>query len=53
MLGEIDELIIKSYPFVAGGGVSAFAGEFSPTLFTPTQRKEFSNGAQVTWLERG
>lgn len=52
LLGEIDEMIIKSYPVVAGGGVSAFSGTFRPTLFTPAQRKEFGNGAQVTWFTR-
>lgn len=52
LLGEIDEMIIKSYPVVAGGGVSVFAGEFQPTLFAPTQRTEFGNGAQVTWFTR-
>ncbi|WP_433661206.1 dihydrofolate reductase family protein [Nocardia sp. CA-128927] len=52
LLGEIDEMIIKSYPVVAGGGISVFAGEFRPTLFKPTQRKEFGNGAQVTWFTR-
>ncbi|WP_227998053.1 dihydrofolate reductase family protein [Nocardia australiensis] len=52
LLGEIDELIIKSYPVVAGCGIPAFAGEFRPTLFTPTQRKEFGNGAQVSWFTR-
>lgn len=52
LLGEIDEMIIKSYPVVAGGGISAFAGEFRPTLFTPARRQEFGNGAQVTWFTR-
>ncbi|MFD6155806.1 dihydrofolate reductase family protein [Nocardia sp. NPDC060256] len=52
LLGEIDEMIIKSYPVVAGSGISAFAGEFRPTLFTPTRRAEFGNGAQVTWFTR-
>ncbi|MFC9440121.1 dihydrofolate reductase family protein [Nocardia sp. NPDC057030] len=52
LLGEIDEMIIKSYPVVAGGGISAFAGEFRPTLFTPAERREFGNGAQVTWFTR-
>ncbi|MFF0531538.1 dihydrofolate reductase family protein [Nocardia amikacinitolerans] len=49
---EIDELIIKSYPVVAGSGIPAFAGAFTPTLFTPTRRMEFSNNAQVTWYSR-
>ncbi|MFD0361923.1 dihydrofolate reductase family protein [Nocardia sp. GCM10030253] len=52
LLGEIDELIIKSYPVIAGGGISVFSGEFNPTLFAPTQRKNFGNGAQVTWFTR-
>ncbi|GAA5097425.1 dihydrofolate reductase family protein [Nocardia iowensis] len=52
LLGEIDELVIKSYPVVAGAGTPAFAGEFQPTLFTPTERKEFGNGSQVTWFTR-
>ncbi|MEV6557283.1 dihydrofolate reductase family protein [Nocardia sp. NPDC051756] len=52
LLGEIDELVIKSYPVVAGTGIPAFAGEFRPTLFTPAERKEFGNGNQVTWLTR-
>ncbi|GAA5097419.1 dihydrofolate reductase family protein [Nocardia iowensis] len=52
LLGEIDEMIIKSYPVVAGGGIPAFAGEFRPTLFSPAQRKEFGNGTQVTWFTR-
>lgn len=52
LLDEIDELVIKSYPVVAGAGIPAFAGEFKPTLFTPTGRTEFGNGNQVTWLTR-
>ncbi|MEU0873279.1 dihydrofolate reductase family protein [Nocardia brasiliensis] len=52
LLDEIDELVIKSYPVVAGQGVRAFDGAFQPTLFTPTARREFGNGNQVTWLTR-
>ncbi|MFQ6394688.1 dihydrofolate reductase family protein [Nocardia sp. KC 131] len=52
LLDELDELIVKSYPVVAGGGVSMFSGGFRPTLFAPTRRKEFGNGAQVTWLTK-
>jgi dihydrofolate reductase len=53
LLDEIDELIIKSYPVVAGRGIPAIAGQFCPTAFTPTQRRDFSSGAQVTWFVRG
>ena len=52
LIGEIDQMIIKSYPVIAGDGVRAFAGDFEPTRFTRTQREEFSNGAQVTWFDR-
>lgn len=52
VLPEIDEMIIKSYPVVAGAGVSMFAGGFDPTLFRPTRREEVGNGVQVTWLTR-
>jgi dihydrofolate reductase len=52
LLGEIDELVIKSYPVVAGAGVPGFAGEFRPTMFRPTERVEFGNGVQVSWLTR-
>ncbi|MEV6322008.1 dihydrofolate reductase family protein [Nocardia sp. NPDC051787] len=52
LLEEIDELVIKSYPVVAGTGVPGFAGEFRPTQFRPTERKQFGNGVQVSWFTR-
>jgi dihydrofolate reductase len=52
LLGEIDEIILKSYPVVAGAGIPMVAGGFDPTGFTPTRRETFDNGAQVTWLTR-
>ncbi|MBF6285463.1 dihydrofolate reductase family protein [Nocardia cyriacigeorgica] len=52
LAGEIDELIIKSYPVVAGAGIPAFTGAFGPTQFTPIRRKEFDSGNQVTWYAR-
>ncbi|KAB8159520.1 dihydrofolate reductase [Streptomyces sp. 3MP-14] len=52
LLPEIDELIIKSYPVVAGAGVSAFEGAFDPTVFAVTDRKTFDNGVVVSWLAR-
>ncbi|MEU8799730.1 dihydrofolate reductase family protein [Spirillospora sp. NPDC048819] len=52
LLPEIDELIVKNYPVVAGAGTAAFTGAFRPTPFTPTERRAFSNGAQVTWFTR-
>jgi dihydrofolate reductase len=52
LLPEIDEIILKSYPVVAGAGIPMLAGQFRPTLFTPTRRESFDNGAQVTWLSK-
>jgi dihydrofolate reductase len=52
LLPEIDRLIVKSYPVVAGEGIPAFTGRFEPTGFTPTDHKAFSNGATVTWYTR-
>ncbi|WP_280274817.1 dihydrofolate reductase family protein [Nocardia wallacei] len=52
LVDEIDELIIKSYPVIAGAGVPVFGGNFRPTQFRPVRRQEFSNCAQVTWFTR-
>ncbi|NKY84458.1 dihydrofolate reductase family protein [Nocardia veterana] len=52
LVDEIDELIIKSYPVVAGAGISAFSGNFRPTAFTPVRRREFDSGAQLSWFRR-
>ncbi|WP_433337335.1 dihydrofolate reductase family protein [Spirillospora sp. CA-294931] len=52
LLPEIDELIVKSYPVVAGTGVPAMSGEFRPTLFSPTRTRAFDNGTRVTWFSR-
>ncbi|MEU2039546.1 dihydrofolate reductase family protein [Nocardia niwae] len=52
LLEEIDELVIKSYPVVAGAGVPGFAGEFRPTLFRPTERLGLGSGIQVSWFTR-
>jgi dihydrofolate reductase len=52
LLPEIDKMIVKSYPVVAGDGVPAFNGTFSPTVFRVSDRKLFDNGVVVTWFER-
>jgi hypothetical protein len=51
-LPEIDRLVIKSYPVVAGAGISAFDGAFDPTLFTVTERRSFANDITATWFTR-
>ncbi|WP_405616549.1 dihydrofolate reductase family protein [Streptomyces sp. NBC_00076] len=52
LLPEIDRLIIKSYPVVAGAGIPLFDGEFNPTLFNVTERLSFANDVTVTWFTR-
>ncbi|MEC3955625.1 dihydrofolate reductase family protein [Nocardia sp. CDC153] len=52
LVDEIDQLVLKSYPVIAGAGIPLFSGEFSPARFTVTERREFASGERVTWLDR-
>lgn len=52
LLPEIDELVIKNYPVVAGAGVPAFDGAFDPTVFDVAERTAFPNGVTLTRLTR-
>lgn len=52
LLPEIDEPIIKSYPVVAGSGIPAFNGKFTPTRFTSTTRTTFPNDVTITTFTR-
>jgi len=52
LLPEIDELVIKSYPVVAGAGIPAFDGEFDPTVFEAAERTAFANGVTLTRFTR-
>lgn len=52
LLDEIDVLVIKRYPVLAGGGIPMLAGEFRPALFTPVHRRGFANGTQVSTFRR-
>jgi dihydrofolate reductase len=52
LLGEIDELVLKTYPVVAGRGINAFDGTFDPSAFTVTSRCQFDDGTQVTRFVR-
>ena len=47
LLPEIDELVIKLYPVVAGTGVPLFTAEFSPTLFTLVGSRVLDGGTVV------
>ncbi|GAB7188542.1 dihydrofolate reductase family protein [Kitasatospora sp. Ki12] len=48
LLGEIDELVVKRYPVVAGSGIPLFRAPFLPTGFTLTDSRVFTSGATVT-----
>jgi len=52
LLPEIDRLVVKKYPVVAGNGVRAFATGFSPTQFTLEDVRSFSNGCAVLTYQR-
>ncbi len=44
---EIDELVVKIYPFVAGDGIRLFDAAFSPELYELKESRTFKNGAVV------
>ncbi|MFF2778534.1 dihydrofolate reductase family protein [Streptomyces sp. NPDC058052] len=52
LLPEIDELLIKTYPVVAGAGAVAFDGSYDPTVFDVADRTAFPNGVTFTRLTR-
>jgi dihydrofolate reductase len=48
LLSEIDELVLKRYPVVAGDGKPAFSGQFQPRPFAPAETLTFSHGGTIT-----
>ncbi|OLF07579.1 deaminase [Actinophytocola xinjiangensis] len=52
LLPEIDELMIKTYPVIAGSGVAVVDGAFDPTVFDVAERTAFPNGVTFTHLTR-
>ncbi|KAA2255450.1 dihydrofolate reductase [Solihabitans fulvus] len=44
LLTEIDELVIKRHPIVAGTGIPLFDGPFDPTGFTRAADRTFDSG---------
>lgn len=52
LLPEIDRLVIKKYPVVAGAGLPAFATDFQPTQFALEEALTFSNGCAVLTYRR-
>ena len=52
LLPEIDTLLLKRYPVVAGAGKPVFQGTFTPTAFERTQSVVFDSGADYTFFTR-
>lgn len=52
LLPEIDELVLKRYPVVAGAGKPVFQGAFTPTAFTRGRSITFDSGADYTFFTR-
>jgi dihydrofolate reductase len=52
LLGEIDSLVIKVYPVVAGAGIPLFTAEFTPTSFTLAGTRALENGTVVLSYDR-
>jgi len=52
LLPEIDELVVKRYPVVAGTGIPMFGGAFRPTSFAPMDRLPLEGGMVVTTYRR-
>jgi len=47
LLDEIDELVVKVYPFVLGSGTPMFTAPFDPRRFTFTGHRTVEGGAAV------
>ncbi|MDD9349581.1 hypothetical protein, partial [Mumia sp.] len=53
LLDEIDRMVVKKYPVVAGTGVPAFTAAFRPTAFALDDVATFDNGCAVLTYHRG
>lgn len=47
LLDEVDMLVVKVYPIVAGAGVPLFTAEFSPTQFRLTGSRALDSGVVI------
>jgi dihydrofolate reductase len=47
LIGEIDEIVVKRYPVLFGGGIPMFAGAYAPTGFTLAEHRTYDSGAAV------
>ena len=52
LLPEIDRMVVKLYPVVAGDGVPVFSGEFAPTSFTLAGTETLADGTTILTYDR-
>jgi dihydrofolate reductase len=52
LLQEIDALVIKLYPVVAGAGIPLFTAGFAPTDFRLTGTRPLENGTVILSFDR-
>ncbi|GAA2750149.1 MULTISPECIES: dihydrofolate reductase family protein [Kitasatospora] len=52
LLPEIDELVVKQYPIVAGSGIPLFGAEFAPHAFRLTDSRVFERGNVILTYAR-
>ncbi|MGY1762340.1 dihydrofolate reductase family protein [Geodermatophilus sp. SYSU D00779] len=52
LLAEIDRLVVKLYPVVAGAGRTAFGTQFAPTRFELNHVQTFPGGNTVLYYSR-
>jgi dihydrofolate reductase len=52
LLAEIDSLVLKVYPLVAGAGIPLFTAAFSPTAFTLTGTRTLEGGTVILGYDR-
>jgi dihydrofolate reductase len=52
LLAEIDSLVLKVYPVVAGVGIPLFTADFSPTSFTLTGTRTLEGGTVILSYDR-
>lgn len=52
LLAEIDSIVLKVYPLVAGAGIPLFTADFSPTSFTLTGARTLDGGTVILTYDR-
>jgi dihydrofolate reductase len=52
LLAEIDSIVLKVYPVVAGAGIPLFTADFTPTSFRLTGTRALESGTVVLSYER-